>query len=246
MNTDNFSALGLTLDYGPYGFMDAFDAHHICNHSDEGGRYAWDRQPAIGHWNCSRLLQACLPLLAEQPEQAVEIANGILEAYPPAYSGSMMRRWADKLGLREQRPEDVELINRWLSLLHRGHSDFTRSFRLLSTVQTGESAGAPALRDEILDLEAFDPWLDDYRARLRAEHSDDQARAARLDAVNPLYVLRNHLAQAAIEKAEQGDFGEVATLFILLSKPHTEQAGMSAYSDPPPPSSPHLVVSCSS
>jgi len=81
MNTDNFSALGLTLDYGPYGFMDAFDAHHICNHTDEGGRYAYDQQPMIGHWNCSRLLQATLPLLSEQPEQAVEIANAILERY---------------------------------------------------------------------------------------------------------------------------------------------------------------------
>lgn len=246
MNTDNFSALGLTIDYGPYGFMDAFDAHHICNHSDDGGRYAYDQQPKIGYWNCSRLLQATLPLLSQTPEQAVEIANGLLEHYPPAYAETVSRLWADKLGLRELRDDDPELINRYLSILHNGHSDFSRSFRNLSRLQAGSDEPAQGVRDEIADLAAFDAWVIDYRARLRSEQSADAERAARMNAVNPRYLLRNHLVQAAIEQAESGSYGEIDRLFRLLGKPFDEQPEMEAYAAEPPASARHIEVSCSS
>ncbi len=246
MNTDNFSALGLTLDYGPYGFIDGFDAHHICNHSDEGGRYAYDRQPGIGHWNCSRLLQATLPLLSDQPEQAVEIANVILERYPPVYTEVMTRLWTAKLGLREARPDDAELINRFLSLLHQGRSDFSRSFRHLSRLLAGSDEPAHGIREEIADLAGFDAWVMDYRARLRGEASDDGERAARMNAVNPKYILRNHLAQAAIEQAQAGDPGEIETLFKLLQRPYDEQPEMEAYAAEPPASARQIEVSCSS
>ena len=246
MNTDNFSVLGLSLDYGPYGFIDGFDAHHICNHSDEGGRYAYDQQPKIGHWNCSRLLQATLPLLSEQPEQAVEIANAILERYPPAYTQAMTQLWAGKLGLREMREEDPQLINRFLSVLHNGHSDFSRSFRHLSRVRTDSDEPAHGVRDEIADLAAFDNWIGDYRARLRSESSDDAERAVRMNAVNPEYVLRNHLVQTAIEQAQNGNYEEIDTLFKLLKRPFEEQPGMEAYAAEPPPSAKNIEVSCSS
>ncbi|MBL6752108.1 MAG: YdiU family protein [Nevskia sp.] len=245
MNTDNFSALGLTLDYGPYGFMDGFDARHICNHTDQGGRYAYDQQPAIGHWNCSRLLQATLPLLAEDPQEAVAIATAILERFPKAYAAAMTRAWADKLGLIELRDGDPELINRFVAILDRGHSDFTRSFRGLAQVRSDGEA-PPPLRDEILDLAGFDPWLADYRQRLRGEGTDDAARAARMNTVNPKYVLRNHLAQAAIEQAQAGDFGEVGRLMQLLRRPFDEQPAMEHYAAVPPPEAAHIEVSCSS
>src|SRR5204862_122022 len=116
MNTDNMSIVGATLDYGPYGFMEGFDAGTICNHSDEGGRYAYDQQPAIGHWNCSRLLQATLPLLSDVPEKAVEIATNVLERYPPAYGAAVVTGWRAKLGLRDAHESDPELINRFLSV----------------------------------------------------------------------------------------------------------------------------------
>jgi protein adenylyltransferase len=246
MNTDNFSILGLSLDYGPYGFMDAFDSRHICNHSDEGGRYAYDQQPLIGHWNCSRLLQATLPLLADVPEQAVEVATAILERYPPAYTQAMRRRWAGKLGLRELREADPELINRYLGILDRGHSDFTRSLRGLARLRTYTDEPAQGNRDEIADLAAFDAWVPDYRARLRAEQSDDAERAARMNAVNPKYVLRNHLAQAAIDKAQAGDGAEIEVLFKLLGRPYDEQPEMEGYAAEPPASARHIEVSCSS
>jgi uncharacterized protein YdiU (UPF0061 family) len=246
MNTDNFSVLGLTLDYGPFGFIDAFDSHHICNHTDEGGRYAYDQQPVIGHWNCSRLLQATLPLLAQKPEAAVEIATEILDRYPALYTDAMTRAWRQKLGLRDARDDDRELINRYLSILETGHSDFTRSFRNLARFRTADDALATELRDEIADLERFDKWLADYRQRLRSEQSDDAERSLRMNVVNPKYVLRNHLAQAAITAAEHGDAGEIERLFTLLQRPFDEQPEHAAYAAEPPTELRHIEVSCSS
>jgi uncharacterized protein YdiU (UPF0061 family) len=246
MNTDNFSALGLTLDYGPFGFMDAFESGHICNHTDEGGRYAWDRQPMIGHWNCTKLLQATLPLLADTAKEAVDIAQPIADSYAAAYAEAMIRRWADKIGLRELRDGDADLIDRLLNLLDRSHSDFTRSFRHLSRVRTDTDEPAHGARDEIVDLAAFDAWVEDYRARLRGEQSDDTERARRMNAVNPKYVLRNHLAQTAIERAEAGDASEIGRLFTLLQHPFDEQPAFEHYAAEPPAEARHIEVSCSS
>ncbi len=245
MNTDNMSIVGLTLDYGPYGFIDGFDAHHICNHTDEAGRYAYDQQPMVGHWNCSRLVQATLPLLADTPEQAVAIGTDILERYAPRYTERVLQGWRAKLGLRDARDEDRELINRFLSLLHRGRSDFTLSFRRLSTVRTDTEEPAP-MRDHIVDVEAFDAWIVDYRARLRAEQSDDARRATAMNAVNPKYVLRNHLVQAAIEQAQAGDFAEIDRLMRLVQRPFDEQPAMDAYAAGPPAGANPVEVSCSS
>ncbi|MFA5938708.1 MAG: YdiU family protein [Sinimarinibacterium sp.] len=246
MNTDNMSVLGLTLDYGPYGFIDGFDAGHICNHSDPGGRYAYDQQPAVGHWNCSRLIQACVPLLSDDPQQAAESGQAILDRYPAAYAQAMIRLWRDKFGLRDVNDGDPELINRFLSLLHRGRSDFTLSFRALATVRATADDPAPALRERILDLEALDAWLPDYRARLRAEQSSDSERADRMNASNPKYILRNHLLQRAIVEAEQGQDTEIGRLLQLLRRPFDEQPALAAYADEPPPDERHIEVSCSS
>ncbi|WP_293369449.1 YdiU family protein [Nevskia sp.] len=246
MNTDNFSALGLTIDYGPFGFLDAFDPHHICNHTDQGGRYAWDRQPMIGHWNCTKLLQACLPLLGDTPEAAVARAQPIADRYPVTYSAAMTARWAAKLGLRAFRDGDETLVNRWLALLASSKADFTRSWRHLARIKALDDGPGTGVREEILDLAAFDAWLPDYRARLRSEQSDDAERAARMNAANPKYVLRNHLAQAAIARAETGDYSEIDRLFTLLSQPFAEQPEHETYAAEPPPEARHIEVSCSS
>jgi uncharacterized protein YdiU (UPF0061 family) len=238
MNTDNMSILGLTLDYGPYGFMEAFESHYICNHTDETGRYAWDQQPAVGHWNCSRLLQASLPLLDPAPEKAIEIAYGILERYGQAFVPENLARWRAKLGLREARDTDADLINDLLQILDRSRADFPVFFRAL--------AGPAAARDHVADVAAFDQWLVAYHARLAGEQSEDGERAARMNRVNPKYVLRNHLAQAAIEKAQAGDFAEIETLRALLARPFDEQAGMERYAAAPPAGTQRVVVSCSS
>ena len=245
MNTDNMSALGLTIDYGPFGFLDGFASGHICNHSDEAGRYAYEQQPRVGYWNCSKLLQATLPLLHEQPEQAVEIAQGILGRYPAAYADAVLGGWCAKLGLKEVREGDRDLVNLLLNILDRGRNDFTRTFRGLAGVVTASDA-APAIRDEITDVAAFDEWLASYRARLRSEGEDDAARAAGMNRVNPKYVLRNHLLQTAIEQAEHGVDSEVGRLFELLSRPFDEQPDLESYAAQPPDWARELSVSCSS
>lgn len=245
MNTDNFSILGLTLDYGPFGFMDGFDANHICNHTDQGGRYAYAQQPQVGQWNCAQLLNSFLPLLDANSDAAVERGTAILAAYGPAYAAESQRLWRLKLGLREAHDDDPNLINRWLTLLHRTHADFTLSFRRLATV-TSDSEALHAGRDHNIDSAAYDAWIADYRARLRAEHSDDAARALAMNAVNPLYVLRNHLAQEVIEHAQAGRTAHIDALRRVLSQPFTEQAGADAYAAEPPAALRHIEVSCSS
>ena len=247
MNTDNFSILGLTLDYGPFGFMDGFRQHHICNHSDYEGRYAYAFQPEIGEWNCSRLLQATLPLLSERQEEAAEIAVSIYETFAPTFSVAALQRWTKKLGLNEVRDGDAKLISQFLTILHQGKSDFTNSFRKLALVRTDTNEPATGIREDMVDMAAFDAWVMDYRNRLRAEqNTDDAARAARMNLVNPKYVLRNHLAQSAIEKAEAGDYSEIETLMQLLSRPYDDQPEMKSYAAEPPEDQRHIEVSCSS
>lgn len=238
MNTDNMSLLGLTLDYGPYGFLDAFDPQHICNHSDHGGRYAWDQQPAVGQWNSARLLEACLSLLAPETEAAIEIAQGLLADYASAYAAAAQRRWAAKFGLHTREDGDAALMQDFLRLLQRGRHDFTLCFRHLPR---------PAqLRDLVLDHEALDAWSARYQARLAREGGASPARTAAMDAVNPLYVPRNHLLQIAIAAAEQDDFAPLARLVRVLDQPYTEQPDAADLAALPPDWAAAISVSCSS
>jgi uncharacterized protein YdiU (UPF0061 family) len=242
MNTDNFSILGLTIDYGPFGFMDHFDAHHICNHSDHEGRYAYDRQPSIGHWNCMRLLQAMLPLLAEDEAAAVDIANDLLRHYASTYSDTAIALWRAKLGLLDSHDGDAELINRLLQWMHACRADFSRCFRMLSTVE--KAGGRPALLDEVIDPAGLEAWLDDYRTRLRAEARDDRDRAKAMNSVNPKYVLRNWIAQEAIDHADTP--GHLDRLMHVLANPYDEHPEHERWFAPPPDWAAGLSVSCSS
>lgn len=247
MNTDNMSVLGLTLDYGPFGFLDAFDFGHICNHSDDQGRYAYGTQPEIAQWNLSRLLQACFPLLSDNDDEALDIARNIYDKYAPAYGSAARRHWSAKFGFREVRDGDDAIINEMLSIMHRSKADFTRTFRKLALIEAGSDQPAAGVREDIMDMAAFDAWVPKYRARLQAEgEADDRERTARMNAVNPLYVLRNHLAQAAIEQAERGSIEELDRLARVLASPYTEQPGQEAYAAEPPAHLRHLEVSCSS
>lgn len=232
MNTDNFSILGLTIDYGPFGFMDAFRQHHVCNHSDYEGRYAYGAQPEIGHWNVSCLLQAVFPLLSEDEEEAAELASGIYRRYVPAFSEEALRLWTAKMGFAEARNGDAALVGRFLTQLQNGRLDFTLSFRNLCRPES---------------LTGMDEaWLSDYRSRLAQEGREESLRIAEMNRVNPKYVLRNHLAQAAIEKAESGDYSGVDALMRILSRPYDDQPGMEAYAEPPAKDLPRIEVSCSS
>ncbi|MDF0664508.1 MAG: YdiU family protein [Nitrospira sp.] len=240
MNTDNMSILGLTLDYGPYGFMDDYDAGFICNHSDHNGRYAFNQQPHIGLWNLSCLAQALLPLAEKEALKAG------LETYHPLFEQEYLKRMRAKFGLVDERTEDDELIRDFLGLLQGSHADYPIVLRALSEFSTDDGATNETLREQFLNRDRFDEWAGRYRDRLRNESSCDDGRRDRMNRVNPKYVLRNYLAQAAIEKAQNKDFSEIDRLFTLLQDPFNDQQGMEAYALPPPNWGKHLAVSCSS
>jgi uncharacterized protein YdiU (UPF0061 family) len=241
MNTDNMSILGLTIDYGPFGFLDAFDPGHICNHSDHQGRYAYARQPHVAYWNLHALAQALLPLIDD-----VDAAQEALAPYRTEFPRALTARMRAKLGLSTEQQGDHVLVDGLLQRMAADHTDFSIAFRRLSRFSTAQGAANTDVRDLFLDREAFDAWAVQYRARLLAEHSDDAARAAAMNRVNPKYVLRNHLAQEAIHRSQQGDDGEVRRLLAILQQPFDEQPGHEGYADFPPDWAQHIEVSCSS
>ena len=241
MNTDNMSILGLTLDYGPFGFMEAFDVNHICNHTDQGGRYSYANQVAIGHWNCYALGNALLPLI-----ETVEAAQEALDVYMPEFERHLDLLLHAKFGLAETREGDRALIDGLFTIMQASHVDFTLLFRRLADLKVDEPGSEETIRDLFIDRAAFDAWAVRYRERLRAEGSQDATRRAAMNRVNPKYILRNYLAQGAIERAQNGDFSEVSKLLAILEQPYDEQPEHEAYAALPPDWAAHLEVSCSS
>jgi len=237
MNTDNMSILGLTIDYGPFGFLDDYQPDFICNHSDYQGRYSFENQPMIGMWNLNRLAHALSGLLT------TEQLRTALSAYEP----ELMRVWGErmraKLGLLTQQSSDNEILTDLLALMTQEHSDYTLTFRLLSETQQAESRSP--LRDEFIDREAFDSWYQRYRSRLMDEQVSDEERQAVMKASNPAVILRNYLAQHAIEEAERGEQGALARLHQALQQPFSDQTA-AEYRQRPPDWGKTLEVSCSS
>ena len=239
MNTDNMSILGITLDYGPYGFLDQFDLGFVCNHSDHHGRYAFDQQPEIGAWNVTCLAQALSPLMS------VEQAKDAIADYYEDFSRHYVELMSAKLGIAPG-PEASEVITRLLEILHANKVDYTIFFRRLNGSKQARGDSNSPLRDLFLEREAFDVWADTYRALLAREGGDDGARKALLDRVNPKYVLRNYMAQIAIAKAAERDYSEVDALLKLLQHPFDEHVGMQHYAGFPPDWAQQISVSCSS
>ena len=246
MNTDNMSMLGLTLDYGPFGFLDAYDPGFICNHSDHEGRYAFDRQPAIGRWNLTCLAQAMLPLFAEEPQAAVELAQEALDAYERVFMTVYTDGMRAKLGLQTPQPEDHRLVTDLLNIMAANRADYTRVFRALAGFRREDRGHSCKAADEFVDREAFHRWSEDYAGRLARENRRDEERAEAMNRVNPKYVLRNYLAQQAIDRAENGDYSEIDRLLALLASPFDEQPENEPYAALPPDWASALSVSCSS
>ena len=229
MNTDNMSILGLTLDYGPFGFMDGYDPDFICNHTDEGGRYSVINQPGIAHWNLRALAVALSRIVPAQT--LVESLDGFERHFAARYRGLMRA----KLGLGRDAEGDDRLIGDLLAAMAKGRADFTLTFRDLP--RAGEAWLA---RFGTARVEA-QAWLERWRAR--TAHED----LSGLDRVNPKYVLRNWVAETAIRAVE--DRGDIATLdriFRLLQTPFDDHAGDEEFAAPPPPQMCGLEVSCSS
>ncbi|MGJ7489863.1 protein adenylyltransferase SelO [Variovorax sp. ZT4R33] len=237
MNTDNMSILGLTIDYGPFQFLDGFDPGHICNHSDTGGRYAFNQQPNVAYWNLFCLAQALLPLIGEQ-----DIAIAALESYKTAFPREFDRRMGRKLGLPSADAQDRGLIDDVLRLLAAERTDWTIFWRRLSDAVAG--GDFEPVRELFIDRTGIDAWLLAFAERRGAIGAAESAALMRT--ANPKYVLRNHLGQEAIEAAQRQDFSSVATLLMLLESPCDDHAGHEAYAGFPPDWASTIEISCSS
>ena len=240
MNTDNMSILGLTIDYGPFQFMDGFDPAHICNHSDHSGRYAYHRQPQIGYWNLFALAQALMPLIDDQ-----QAALDALEPYKTLFPAALDQRMAAKLGLPQASDASRALVRELLELMARERTDWTIFWRRLSH----HVGGAPAdtVHDLFVDRAAIDRWLLQYQ-ELFAQ--SDRALAADLMLkTNPAIVLRNHMAEEVIARAKLKDFQPIQDLLALLETPFDEQPAHPRWADWtgfPPDWASHIQISCSS
>ncbi|ANN78559.1 protein adenylyltransferase SelO [Bordetella flabilis] len=238
MNTDNMSILGLTLDYGPYGFMDGFRLDHVCNHSDSEGRYAWNRQPSVALWNLYRLAGSFNSVV-----QDADALKAVLDRYEAIFTEAFHRGMAAKLGLEAWRPEDEALLDGLLTLMHEQRADFTLSFRRLSSAVRGD---AQPFVDLYIDRDAARAWLESLLARQAQAPREAATLAEAMDRVNPLYVLRNHLAEQAIQAAQKGDAQVIEQLLEALRDPFTERPASAAYAGLPPDWASDIEVSCSS
>lgn len=241
MNTDNMSILGLTLDYGPFGFMERYDPDWICNHSDHLGRYRFAAQPSIALWNLRALAAALEPLLDE------ESAAAALACYEPELRAAYLALCRRKLGLREWPDDSYDLLGDLFALMGHARADYTQTFRRLCEV-----AASPTDADEAFcetfaarDVEARS-WLERYRAAIRTSGLGEDVRAAAMRAANPAYILRNYLAQTAISRAQQRDYSAIERLLAALRAPFEERPEFADFARPAPEWAESLEVSCSS
>ncbi len=234
MNTDNMSIVGETIDYGPCAFMDTYHPQTVYSSIDHGGRYAYDNQSRVAHWNLACLGQALLPLLGDDDEAAVRDAQASLNAFPKLFEVAWLRGMRQKLGLAEEQADDAALAQDLLQRMAANQADFTLTFRQLSDVAGKSSANDEAVR-ELFDDPAYDSWAVAWRQRLREEPRSDEERRAAMRAVNPAFIPRNHLVEEAIGAAVAGDLGPFEDLLTVLATPYDDQPAFARHALPPRP-----------
>lgn len=237
MNTDNMSISGETFDYGPYGFMDAYQPDWICNHSDHNGRYAFNQQPKIAYWNLACLAQTFAHWLP------VELLQSLIDEFPKAFEIAYLNRMRSKLGLLTKHPEDDRLVQSLLTLMAQNQSDYSLTFRSLLSV---EAEYHLELKDYFSDQVALADWVARYKSRLLLDQSTVEERQALMRQSNPAYVLRTYMAQQAIESAEQGDMTEFNRLLNAMIFPYDDRVACGDYQRSPPDWGRGLSLSCSS
>lgn len=231
MNTDNMSILGLTIDYGPYGFMEDTILNYVCNHSDHQGRYSYNNQPSIGMWNLERLLVCFMNLV---PREKLE---EILNSYPETFESEYIRLSRIKMGLQKEEADDYKLLVEGLQMLSKLNIDYTYFWRQLAYDLKGvyEYYGQ---RAELIE------WHEKYKNRLKSE--DTTTLKERLLKANPKYVLKNYIAQEVIEDVEEGRDGKLKAMLEVFYSPFAEHTDFEKYSLPTPPEHKDYEVSCSS
>ena len=239
MNTDNMSILGLTIDYGPFQFLDAYDPGHICNHSDNQGRYAFNKQPNVAYWNLFCLGQALLPLIGDQ-----KLALAALETFKTVYPDAFAQRMASKLGFEKAQAEHSALLEDGLKLLAADKVDYTIFWRRLSHWARMCRSADNSVRDLFMDRAGIDRWLLQY-SELLAQDTRGLATDLMLK-TNPKFVLRNHLGEIAIQAAARKDFSKVGQLLQVLERPFDEHPEWESFADFPPDWAGSISISCSS
>ena len=240
MNSDNMSILGLTLDYGPFGFMEDYNPGYICNHSDHTGRYAFNKQPEIGLFNLSCLAQALLPLME------VEAAKAVLATYQSQFLSHYHLLMANKLGFSETSDEIQVLQNRLLEIMQNNQGDYTNTFRALCHVSKETSSNEKSFLSLFKSSDEITVWLERYKKLLSEKTQPDKERQDFMLGINPKYILRNYMAQIAIDKATNDDFSEIDILIKILHNPFAEHDEQNHYTGPAPAWVDNLQVSCSS
>lgn len=245
MNTDNCSVVGETIDFGPFGFIDQYDPATVYSSIDRGGRYAFNQQPAIAHWNLARLADCLLPLLGQDQQAAVALAHARLNAFPTAFEAAFHPALAAKIGLSVDSAEHVQLALDLLDVMHAGKADMTLVFRGLARLPAAGPEQDQAVRAQFAEPGAFDAWARRWRERLQAEARADKERQAAMRQVNPAFVLRNHLAQQAVDAAiERLDFAPMQRLHRVLSRPFQDQPDAADLALPPAPHERVLTTFC--
>jgi serine/tyrosine/threonine adenylyltransferase len=244
MNTDNCAVSGETIDFGPCAFLDTYDPAKVFSSIDQGGRYAYASQPAIGQWNLARLAETLLPLFDPEASEAVNLANDVIAGYGPRFQNHWVTGMKAKIGLAQEEDGDLDLVQGLLSLMKDGQADFTLTFRRLADVAESDTAQG-ALAATFRDPTAIAPWITEWRARLAREAQSAHERAQAMRLVNPAFIPRNHRIEQAIRAAEDdGDFSLFEALLSVLSKPYEDQPGFAAYAAPPAPSEEVLRTFC--
>ena len=229
------SIAGETIDYGPCAFMDEYHPAKVFSSIDQQGRYAYANQPQIAMWNLARFAETLLPLIDEDQQQAIKQAEDVLERFSGRFEAAYSAGMRQKLGLSTEADGDLELASEFLRLLATNQVDFTLAFRRLSDV-AGSLAADVSLRSLFGDAQEFGVWVERWRTRIMREPEVTDDRCARMRAVNPAFIPRNHRIEAMIEAAvEREDFAPFEQLLLVLAKPFEDQASFRQYMDPPQP-----------
>ncbi|MCB2130701.1 MAG: YdiU family protein, partial [Rhodobacteraceae bacterium] len=242
MNTDNTTISGETIDYGPCAFIDTYDPKAVYSSIDRNGRYAFGNQPPIMQWNLSRFAETLIDLVnPDDSEDAIRQLTNEVNAFPFHYQQLWLAGMRAKLGLVKEYPEDLDLANGLLAAAEGQGVDYTKLFRRLATFVRGNVAPVRELFD---DPAGFDGWIDGYVRRMALEDVPDARRAEAMDRVNPVYIPRNHLVDAALKSAESGDMAPFDRLSKVLATPFREQKGAEAYGEPAPDGFGKFVTYC--
>ncbi|MBS9721714.1 YdiU family protein [Tianweitania sp. BSSL-BM11] len=244
MNTDNMAISGETIDYGPCAFLDAYDPAKVFSSIDQGGRYAYANQPGIAQWNLARLAEALLPLLHEDRDEGVKIAQSLIAGFREPFEKAYMAVLRAKFGLLTQENEDGDLMQGLLDRMMEGGADFTRTFRAL-TAAAGDPAADRGVRAEFIDPMLYETWVTEWRARLAREPEQDGVRVDVMRRANPALIPRNHRIEEAIKAAiEHADFTPFRRLNSVLSRPFDDQPEQSDLAIAPEPDQRVLRTFC--